>query len=128
MIVNQWVPAAHNDRISRVIFDYAVRISHEQDPGALLRLNADMARDLVGADRCSIWLLDTSRGEMWTNIAHGVDELRIQSGQGLVGACVSSNAPNCRERPGYGCPLLSKRGCFERLPNKQRPGDPTTYC
>jgi sigma-B regulation protein RsbU (phosphoserine phosphatase) len=79
-----------DDRISQVIFDYAARIGGAQDPEALLHLNAGMARDLTGADRCSLWLIDAKSGELWTKVAHGVPELRIPSGAGLVGACISS--------------------------------------
>ena len=80
-----------NDRISRVIFDYAAQIGAAQDLDALLVLNAGMARDLVGADRCSIWLVDPRHNRLWTKVAHGVPELRIPMGQGLVGACVARN-------------------------------------
>ena len=79
------------DRISRVIFDYAAQIGAAQDLDALLELNAGMARDLVGADRCSIWLVDTKNNRLWTKVAHGVRELHIPIGQGLVGACVARN-------------------------------------
>lgn len=81
------------DRISQVIFEYAARIGAAQDLDTLLALNAGMARDLVGADRCSIWLADKEAGELWTKVAHGTHELRIPAGQGLVGACVERNAP-----------------------------------
>jgi sigma-B regulation protein RsbU (phosphoserine phosphatase) len=83
--------AIAKDRISRVIFDYAAKIGAAQDLDALLLLNAGMARDLVGADRCSIWLLDTRNHRLWTKVAHGVEELHIPIGQGLVGACVARN-------------------------------------
>ena len=63
----------------------------EADPDKLLRLNADMARDLVRADRCSVWLHDVSTGELWTKVAHGLPEIRIGSGPWLVGACVATN-------------------------------------
>jgi len=79
------------DRISRVIFDYAAKIGAAQDLDALLVLIAGLARDLVGADRCSIWLVDAKYSRLWTKVAHGVQELRIPIGQGLVGACVTRN-------------------------------------
>lgn len=79
------------DRVSRVIFEYAAQISSEQDTDSLLRLNAGLARDLVAADRCSLWLLDAQKNELWTKVAHGIDELRVPAGHGLVGACVSQN-------------------------------------
>ncbi len=82
-----------SERVSRVIFEYAARIAQEQDSAALLRLNADMARDLVGADRCSIWIVDSDAGQLYTTVAHGVGKIRIQLGHGLVGACVSRAQP-----------------------------------
>jgi serine phosphatase RsbU (regulator of sigma subunit) len=88
---------AHSDqdaqRISRVIFDYAAKIGGEQDTDGLLRLNADLARDLLGADRCTIWLIDNSSQELWTKVAHGMNEIRVPIDHGLVGACVSGNKP-----------------------------------
>src|SRR5260370_1255082 len=89
---NQSGPAmVPQDRISRVIFEYAAKIGAAQDLDALLVLNAGMARDLVAADRCSIWLVDTKNNRLWTKVAHGVGELNIPIGQGLVGACVARN-------------------------------------
>ena len=75
-------------RVSEVIFDYAGRIGQERDPERLLELTAGLARDLVSADRCSIWLSDPISGELSTRVAHGVGKIRIPSGQGLVGACL----------------------------------------
>lgn len=80
-----------NDRISRVIFDYATRIGGARETDASLQLNADMARDLVGADRCSIWLIDNKAKELWTKVSHGVTEMRISLGQGIVGACIAED-------------------------------------
>lgn len=79
------------EHISRVIFEYAGKIGGARETGATLRLNADMARDLVGADRCSIWLVDSRAAQLWTMVAHGVSELRIPLGQGIVGAAVEAN-------------------------------------
>ncbi len=76
-------------RICRVIFEHAARISRESDISKLLNLNADLARDLTGAGRCSVWLADDRTGEIWTKVAHGVDELRIPAGTGIVGACIA---------------------------------------
>ncbi len=77
------------DHISRVVFEYAGRIGAAHDTHDFLKLNADMARDLVGADRCSVWLVDHKRDQLWTTVAHGVDEIRIPIGTGIVGATVA---------------------------------------
>src|ERR1700712_892181 len=79
------------DETIRAIFEHAERIGREQQIGELVRLNADFARDLVGADRCSLWLIDESTDELWTKVAHGVAPMRIPLGQGLVGASIRSN-------------------------------------
>jgi hypothetical protein len=47
-----------------------------------------MARDLVGADRCSIWLIDFVTNQLWTTVSHGVSELHIPLGEGVLGACI----------------------------------------
>jgi len=78
-------------RVSRVVFEYAAKIGQEQDPGLLLTLIADMGRDLLGADRCSIWMVDPATGALWTCVAHGVSPIRVEAGHGLVGTCAESN-------------------------------------
>jgi phosphoserine phosphatase RsbU/P len=75
-------------QMTRAIFEHATRIGQEQQIEELVRLNADFARDLAGADRCSLWLIDGAAGELWTKVAHGVEPIRIPLGDGLVGACV----------------------------------------
>ena len=81
----------HADETIRAIFDYAARIGSEQQLDEIVRLNADFARDLAGADRCSLWLIDEAKNELWTRVAHGVEPIRIPLGQGLVGACISED-------------------------------------
>ena len=83
--------ASPADTVIRSIFEHAARISREQQIDELVRLNADFARDLVGADRCSLWLIDPVHGELWTKVAHGVEPIRIPMGVGLVGACISQD-------------------------------------
>lgn len=78
-------------RVTQTIFQHAARISRESDISTLLLLNADLARDLTGADRCSMWLIDEKTDELWTKVAHGVQEIRIPVGAGIVGACVAQN-------------------------------------
>ena len=82
---------SHAERTIRAIFEHAARISREQQIEELVRLNADFARDLIGADRCSLWLIDSAKNELWTKIAHGVAPLHVPLGEGLIGACVRDN-------------------------------------
>lgn len=83
---------ARSDLIVRAIFNHVSRITREYGVEELIRLNADFARDLVGADRCSLWLIDERKAELWTKVAHGIQPIRIPLGEGLVGACVKADA------------------------------------
>lgn len=78
-------------RVTQTIFQHAARISRESDISSLLLLNADLARDLTGADRCSLWLIDQATREIWTKVAHGVKEIRLPWGSGIVGACIAED-------------------------------------
>lgn len=43
------------------------------------------AKEIIGADRCSIFMYDADKHELWTTLADGVDKIRIDSDYGLVG-------------------------------------------
>jgi len=85
------VVSSKAERTIRAIFEHAARISREQQIEELVRLNADFARDLIGAERCSLWLVDLAKNELWTKMAHGVAPLHIPMGEGLIGASIREN-------------------------------------
>jgi sigma-B regulation protein RsbU (phosphoserine phosphatase) len=87
-MANLLVHGVEADETTRAIFEHAARISRVEKLEDLIRLNADFARDLAGADRCSLWLTDDKAQEIWTMVAHGVETIRVPFGQGLVGACI----------------------------------------
>jgi len=51
---------------------------------------SEMGRDIVFADRCTIWILDESKNVLWTKVSHGVGHIIIKPDSGLVGAAVQS--------------------------------------
>jgi HD-GYP domain-containing protein (c-di-GMP phosphodiesterase class II) len=60
----------------------------ERDLDQLLQLILDEALKVVHADRCSIWIVDRERGEIWTKVAHGLtkqQKIRIPLGIGIAG-------------------------------------------
>ncbi len=72
----------------RTIFDYVGRIADERDIDQLLILLADMGRDLISADRCTVWLLNRKTEELWSKVAHGMDRIIIPVTAGIAG-CVA---------------------------------------
>ncbi|MHB9093773.1 MAG: HD domain-containing phosphohydrolase [Eubacteriales bacterium] len=81
------------EQLMKVIFDYAARISNERNLENALMIMADMGREMVVADRCTLWLLDRDNNELRAKVAHGVSEIRIPGNTGLVGHAVTSGQP-----------------------------------
>ena len=82
-----------SQRILELLFSYMPKIAAERKMDNLLVLMADLGRSIVSADRCSLWLVDDDRGELWTKVAHGVSELRIPHNAGFVGYSVKTGEP-----------------------------------
>ncbi len=76
------------EQMLKVIFDFVARISNEKEVDRILMLMADLGRELVVADRCTLWLLDEGSGELWTKVAHGIPPIRIPSDAGVVGHAI----------------------------------------
>lgn len=82
-----------SEELLEVIFEYAAKIANEKELDKLLMMMADLGREIVVSDRCTVWLLDTQKQELWTKVAHNLDKIRIPSASGLVGHAVSTGTP-----------------------------------
>jgi response regulator RpfG family c-di-GMP phosphodiesterase len=83
----------NSDQLLKLMFDYVAKISAEAELTKLLMLMADMGRELIVADRCTLWLLDEVTDELWTKVAHGMPEVRIPANAGIVGHAISDGMP-----------------------------------
>jgi putative nucleotidyltransferase with HDIG domain len=77
----------------RIIFEYTAKIASEQKLNAVLVHMANMGREMILSDRCAVWLIDEPNHQLYTTVAHGVDEIRIPYGTGLVGNAIESGEP-----------------------------------
>src|SRR5207245_10949003 len=70
------------------ILDVAKALVAERDLDRLLKLIVHAAARVVEADRCSLFLVDRERGELWTKVAQGIGtkESRLPIDQGSAGA------------------------------------------
>lgn len=82
-----------SEQMLKVIFEYTAKIANEKKLESVLILMANMGREMIVADRCTVWLIDSARNELFTAVAHGVGEIRIPYGSGLVGSAISSGEP-----------------------------------
>ncbi len=74
----------------RLIFNYIKKIGQSDDIESSLLILNDMGRDLVNAERCTIWLLDEMSSTLYSKVAHGVDILKVDRTTGIVGECVQT--------------------------------------
>jgi response regulator RpfG family c-di-GMP phosphodiesterase len=80
------------DTSTKLIFEYITRIQKETEIDNILLLLSKMARELIGSDRCTLWLYDDVDDIFWTKIAHGLsNEIKIPSDQGIVGLARKEN-------------------------------------
>ena len=78
-----------SEELLELIFGYIENISEQRSLDNVLLLLADLGRELIDADRCTVWLWDRKAHELYTRVAHGVDELRLPEGAGLAGYAIS---------------------------------------
>src|SRR6059058_5028402 len=79
-------------KLARVL-DVAKALVAERDLDRLLTLIVQAAARVVEADRCSLFLVDRERGELWSKVAQGVamKEIRIPIDRGIAGAVATGN-------------------------------------
>ncbi|MDD5090766.1 MAG: HD domain-containing protein [Candidatus Wallbacteria bacterium] len=83
----------NSQELLKIIFTYISKISHEKDLEKLLVLMADMGRDLIVSDRCTVWLVDRKNRSIWTKVAHGIDRVVLPFGAGIVGCVAEQGIP-----------------------------------
>jgi HD-GYP domain-containing protein (c-di-GMP phosphodiesterase class II) len=91
---NEFIPRELGpDELVRTLFGFSARIAASRELDVQLELMNQLARQLVVCDRCSLWLVDSAKGEYWTKVAHGVKELRIPKGTGMISEAIEAGHP-----------------------------------
>ena len=73
------------------------------------------AKQVLNADRGSVWLYDSAADELVLEVATGIKPVRVPAGAGLVGACARArqiiNVPDCYADPRFD-PGVDKRSGY----------------
>lgn len=80
------------EEILTFILDSISKIASLHQQEKLLPALAEMCRDIVFADRCSIWVLDKKNHKLWTKVADGVPSIEMDASVGIVGNAVKENS------------------------------------
>ncbi len=75
------------------ILEVAKAMTAERRLDRLLALVVDDAAKVADADRCTLFLADRERGELWSKVAHGAATIRIPLGAGIAGAVAAAGVP-----------------------------------
>ena len=80
------------EEVLNLLFSFMPKIAGENRLENLLETMADLGKQLVVADRCSLWLLDKENNELWTRVAQGLEgiTLRMSADKGFVGYAVQT--------------------------------------
>jgi signal transduction histidine kinase len=83
-------------------------ISSELDLDALLRVISQTTSQLLQAERSTVFVVDRTRGELWSRVAEGLEreEIRIPLNSGVAGTVASTGAP-IRIRDAYADPRFN---------------------
>ena len=90
------------DKLSSIL-DVAKAMTVERDLDRLLATILEQAKQVLEADRCTIYILDADKGLLWSRIAQGLttEEIRLPIGQGIAGQVAQSgeilNIPDAYE-------------------------------
>ena len=58
-----------------------------------LPLISKYAKEVIGADRCSIFINDLQKKELWTTLADGVEKIVVAQNRGIVGHTLKAKKP-----------------------------------
>jgi phosphoserine phosphatase len=106
-------PLSANDMA--VILQVTRDLAAPFDLDTMLATVTAAARQVLHAERSSVWLHDAQRGELVLKVSSDISDVRIAIGQGLVGACARDraivNVPDCYADPRFD-PQVDRRSGF----------------
>src|SRR5271169_464636 len=92
-------------RDMRAILEVTSALAAPFDLMTMLREVVAAAKQVLGADRGSVWLRDPATDELVLEVATGMKQVRVSPGVGLVGACALArriiNVPDCYSDPRF---------------------------
>ena len=57
----------------------------ERSVDALFSTSMEQLRELLNADRATLFLVDAASGQLWSKVAQGTSEIRLPMGRGIAG-------------------------------------------
>ncbi|MCF6310526.1 MAG: GAF domain-containing protein [Sulfurimonas sp.] len=74
-----------NTNIHSKLVEFGKEILYKNSLPEGLPLISKYAKDIIGAERCSMFIYNPTKQELWTTLADGVQRIVIPSDKGIVG-------------------------------------------
>ena len=84
-------PTRRIDKLNRIL-DIARAMTVERELDPLLDPIVSAASSVVDADRCTLFVLDRDKQELWSKVSQRASTIRIGVGVGIAGAVAETNA------------------------------------
>jgi len=101
-----------------VLFNITRNISTEIKLDNLLLIIMDEVRKALKADRCTVFLLDREKNELWSKVAHGERDIRFPVNLGIAGYVATTgdvlNIPDAYADPRFNQDIDKKTGYYTR--------------
>ncbi|ADN10068.1 GAF domain-containing protein [Sulfurimonas autotrophica] len=81
------------------IAEFGKKLMSMDDMNNTIELIADEAKELVGAQRCSIFIVDNDDEMLWTTLSDGIGKIVVALDAGVVGATYTSKAAQVVNNP-----------------------------
>ncbi|WP_457622136.1 HD-GYP domain-containing protein [Persephonella sp.] len=98
----------------KILLQYSSKLASEKSLKKVLLYLTDLAKDIMEADRCSIFLYDKNKGILWTIVAHGVEKIEIKADKGIAGYVFKTgeimNIPDAYKDPRFDRDVDKKTG------------------
>ena len=89
----------------QLLLSVSSELAQEKDLKTILGKLTNIAKKLLNADICSIFLHEKQKRELWTIVAERIDEIRMPANQGIAGQAFSSgqllNIPDAYDDPRF---------------------------
>eukprot|EP00002_Diphylleia_rotans_P002366 TRINITY_DN11505_c0_g1_i1.p1 TRINITY_DN11505_c0_g1~~TRINITY_DN11505_c0_g1_i1.p1 ORF type:complete len:1471 (+),score=307.50 TRINITY_DN11505_c0_g1_i1:48-4460(+) len=99
-----YVRAVREQTKFKALVDISRAISSELELTTLIEMLRTKSRELVHADRCTLFLVDEEKNDLWTILQEG-DEIHIPMGAGIAGYVAQSgvtlNIPDAYQEPRF---------------------------
>lgn len=98
----------------KLLFHVTRNISKELVLDRLLMLIMDEVKNVLNCDRCTVFVLDNEKNELWARVAHGEKEIRFPSHLGIAGHVAMTgevlNIPDAYADPRFNRNIDKKTG------------------